>query len=193
MAETVSAAQPWLAVKKPPAIAALATDPRGIPIFFVVQAPPGRVFSFKVINPAHQDACGRRKLCAICGGKLDYRFVFLGDLESYRWRSFGFGPMHRVCLDYAQAVCPFLVGRYESKHLPPADPLVRRSDYLVAERADVSVVYETRGLRGWGAPAPHELLLFLPAAPTRLEFYDRDRQPIPAPVLAPQLVGRRSR
>lgn len=160
----------------PPQIAALEHDPRGLPMFFIVQPPEGRVFSFKVVNPLNQARCGKEKLCAICGQRLSYRFVFTGGIEAYERRMFGTGPMHRECFDYAFQVCPFLAGRYESKHREPTNPLYFKSKVQVAEHPDISVTYETRGIKRYGLYG--DMVMFVPEAPTRLEFFDRNGQPL---------------
>lgn len=170
----------WKEVPMPSAIAALEQDPRGYPIFYVIQPPEGRQLNFKAVNPANQYLCGKQHRCAICGQRLSYRFVFLGSVQDLKERMFGEGPMHRECLDYARQVCPFLLDRHEPKHMEPADPLLRRSEVTIAAHLEIQVLYETRGIKAYGDY--HGTIMFMPEAPTKVEFFDRAGHEIPEPV-----------
>lgn len=169
----------WKEVPMPPGIAALDRDPRGYPIFFVIQPPEGRQLSFKAVNPANQYLCGQRKLCAICGQRLLYRFVFTGSVDDCKARMFGEGPMHRECLAYARQVCPFFLNRYEPAHEEPIDPLIKRSEVFVATHLDLWAIYETRGIKRFGDY--HGTIMFVPEAPTKVEVFDRVGNPQAVP------------
>lgn len=134
-------------VAKPPQIAALDTDPRGFPIFYIIQPPPGRDLNFRVVNPNHMVLCATRKLCGVCGQSLPYRFWFIAGPEAAHDRIFGEPPLHRECMEYSLAVCPFLVNAYEPLH-KPLDNLLFVSDPVKrTARTTEIVLYETRGLK----------------------------------------------
>ncbi len=95
-------------IPMPPAVAALPRDPRGYPVFYMVQPPPGQPADFRVQNMAHKERAALRRLCGICGRSLGRRAWFLGGPMCLGNHTFGEPPMHRECLDYALQVCPFL-------------------------------------------------------------------------------------
>lgn len=65
---------------------------------------------FKVMDPAHVDACAEQRRCGVCGGKIrSGPIAFIGPDDG---RSCFADPwMHLECARVAMRQCPFLAGR----------------------------------------------------------------------------------
>lgn len=135
----------WREVPKPPQVAALPVDQRGYPIFFTVSKQNDPI-DIRVLDPVLIVEAGRRKLCSICGQALDYWVWFLGGPRDVAQRGFAEPPMHRACLDYAIAVCPYLSNTYEAR-VREDDP--ERFDLIhqPLPRPDRMALYKTRTYR----------------------------------------------
>jgi hypothetical protein len=163
-------------VPVPARLTGLPRDHRGFVVFFTITPPPGRELSFRAINPQNVRRCGKARLCGICGQPLDYRFWFLGSAEDLDRRVFGEPPMHRECLDYALAVCPFLSGHYRPTHRLPEGPYELSKAYM-ATRLDRMVLYQTRGFK-LGVDRDHSI--FRADPPTAVEWRDGNGRPFEA-------------
>lgn len=91
---------------------------RDLPVPFVAASSDdadgqeGGVVSFKRDDSKRWALCVERKLCAMCGEKLDYWIAFIGGEDSVEQRRFQDPPMHVECAEYALAVCPFFNGDF---------------------------------------------------------------------------------
>jgi hypothetical protein len=95
----------------------LPRDWRGYPVPWIVQRDlTGRPFF--VINDVERVAAGaRRKLCGICGTKLEREAWLVGGPGGafHEHGAFIDGPMHKACATYALRVCPYIAGRYTKR------------------------------------------------------------------------------
>ncbi len=96
-------------------------DERGYPIPYFVKWYNGKP-DFRVADGAKQFVCAKRRVCWVCGSKLDHHVAFIGGpiscTQSY---AFSDGPMHRECAEYALIVCPYLAipaSKYRDANLP---------------------------------------------------------------------------
>lgn len=94
----------------PDRLAHLERDERGFPIFWAATNPdvPGD-YSFRGIYAKRAFQSANDGLCQLCGTELAYWICFAGGPMSISNRVFSEPPMHRDCLEYAFAVCPFLL------------------------------------------------------------------------------------
>jgi len=80
-----------------------ARDMRGYPIPFLMM-PDSQIH----IDGRKQKLCALKKLCMICGRKLDRKKWFIGGQQAAVNRLFSDPAMHEECARYALKVCPFL-------------------------------------------------------------------------------------
>ena len=109
--------KPVETVPIPPKMRLLARDRRGYPVPWIVQRDlDGRPF-FVMNDVANVLACGRRKLCGICGKKLERDCWFVGGPGAalHEHGAFLDPPMHRACATYALQVCPYIASRYTGR------------------------------------------------------------------------------
>lgn len=95
------------------------TDPRGLPVPYVVLKDSSGKFHFKVNDTEKQFKCMSEHLCHICGLKLGSDMWMLGGPGS-AFDSRGCyidGPIHRECGHYALQVCPYLAYKGYQPHL----------------------------------------------------------------------------
>ena len=88
----------------------LKVDVRGFPIPFVVLIDKLGQPHFKVNDERKSRECIEKKLCHVCGEKLNKDYWFVGGQVS-AFHPQGFfvdGPAHKVCALYALKVCPYL-------------------------------------------------------------------------------------
>jgi hypothetical protein len=106
-----------LAIEVPPKMRMLPKDKRGYPVPWIVQRDlTGRPF-FVMNDQEKVGACVRRKLCGICGQKLE-RDVWLvgGPGAAFHENGVFLDPaMHKACAVYALRVCPYIAGRYTGR------------------------------------------------------------------------------
>lgn len=62
---------------------------------------------FKVVDIPKVIECAKKRLCTLCGEKLDATICFIGGEKSLHSRTFADGPMHEECALYAAKTCPF--------------------------------------------------------------------------------------
>lgn len=104
-------------VPVPPKMRLLPRDRRGYPIPWIVQRDlTGRPF-FIVNDTEKTTACGRRKVCGICGRKLERDAWMIGGPGSafHEQGMFLDPPMHYECAAYALKVCPYIGARYTGR------------------------------------------------------------------------------
>lgn len=105
------------AVEVPPKMRLLPRDRRGYPVPWIVQRDlTGRPFF--VLNDVEKTmACGRRKVCGICGRKLERDSWLVGGPGAafHEHGAFLDPPMHHACGRYALRVCPYIATRYTGR------------------------------------------------------------------------------
>lgn len=80
------------------------------PIPFVTAIIDGKP-DFRVHNDERREMIGKRKLCQLCGDRLNGDIWLAGAQETLRRKTFGEPPMHEECARWAIEVCPWLAGR----------------------------------------------------------------------------------
>jgi hypothetical protein len=106
-----------LAVEVPGRMRLLGKDRRGYPVPWIVQRDlTGRPF-FVMNDVAKVVACGRQKLCGICGQKLERDSWLIGGPGAafHEHGAFLDPPMHKACATYALRVCPYIAARYTGR------------------------------------------------------------------------------
>lgn len=95
------------------------TDPRGMPIPFIVLKDNEGKHHFKINDHLKTIKCMQEGLCTICGTKLSYtnRWMVGGIASAFDRAGYYFDhPVHKECGVYALKVCPYLCyGKYVSK------------------------------------------------------------------------------
>lgn len=167
----------WQTISKPPHIAALPIDEgTGFPVFFTVQPNDDRPVDFRAVNPVRFIECARKNLCGICGQQNDYWIWFLGGACDVAQRAFAEPGMHRACVEYALAVCPFLSNRYDIRDRErDADRFTQRQD-IPRRRPERLALYKTRSYKiVQNGPA----YSFLVAPAKQIEWRTSDGKPLP--------------
>lgn len=97
-------------VPMPPRVAKLPRDRRGYPIPHIVQRDPQGLPLFTVNDANVTLRCIKRKLCPICGDRLDKTLWFVGGPSSaFHPQGVYFDTaMHHECMVYALKVCPYM-------------------------------------------------------------------------------------
>jgi len=154
----------------PERIAARPRDPRGYPYLYMLGEE-----QFISITPERLVNCIQRRLCGICGCRLDYWIAFVGGPRSIENRTFTDPPFHRECVDYAASVCPYLLlGSYDRSKLRRAQEaqLADPTGYL--GRVDQMGVYVTRDYRI--EQLQSGVLIFHPAPAKSITWIDTDHK-----------------
>jgi hypothetical protein len=83
----------------------------------------GGIVVFGKADPTKWQECVEGKLCAMCGGALEYWIAFIGGPLSMKSRSFLDPGMHLECAEYALDVCPWmLTGRGDAERTLAVSP-----------------------------------------------------------------------
>jgi hypothetical protein len=113
-------------VEIPRALRKRPRDRRGYPIPWIVLIDANKRPHFTINDGARTLACGRKKLCGLCGEKLRGDIAFVGGPQCFLSvrGAFSDPPMHHACAAYAIAVCPYLAApsygrRIDAKTLRP--------------------------------------------------------------------------
>jgi hypothetical protein len=104
-------------VPVPPKMLRLDRDRRGYPVPWIVQRDLDRRPFFVMNDVARVLACGNRKVCGICGQKLERDVWLIGGPGAafHEHGAFLDPPMHHACATYALLVCPYLGTRYTGR------------------------------------------------------------------------------
>jgi hypothetical protein len=95
----------------------LQRDRRGYPVPWIVQRDlDGRPF-FVINDTERVSVAARRKVCGICGQKLERENWLIGGPGAafHEHGAFLDPPMHKACATYALRVCPYIAGRYTKR------------------------------------------------------------------------------
>lgn len=110
----------------PPSLRTRPRDPRGYPVPFVVLVDKTGRPHFTINNHLLVNKAIRKKLCAMCGKRLDDGLWFIGGPLSFLHADGAFldPPSHEACGRYALRVCPYLAaprygGRIDARTLKP--------------------------------------------------------------------------
>jgi hypothetical protein len=102
----------WRSVEVPKLMRTLPKDHRGYPIPFIVLRDKAKQPHFPINDVARVVECGRKRLCGICGKRLNPKalsFVIGGPASALHERgAYLDPPMHEECARYAIRVCPYL-------------------------------------------------------------------------------------
>lgn len=94
----------------PPAVAALPRDPRGYPVPWFVAEVDGRRDDLRIACAEKRTLAFHRRLCWVCGQRLERKSAFIGGPLAVTNRVFGDWCMHPVCAVASMSFCPFLNG-----------------------------------------------------------------------------------
>lgn len=95
-------------VPMPDRLARLPRDARGYPITFTVMRLPNGDHDFTTSDPFRWREALSKRLCGLCGEKLERKIWFIGGPKCIANRFFFDHPMHEECARYALVVCPYL-------------------------------------------------------------------------------------
>lgn len=126
-------------------------DRRGYPIPWIVLIDQAKRPHFTINDGARTIACGRKKLCGLCGEKLRGDIAFVGGSRCFLsiMGAFSDPPMHHACAAYAIAVCPYLAApsygrRIDDRTLTaahtPAGVLIRNDDDVRPDRPEAFIL-----------------------------------------------------
>jgi hypothetical protein len=109
--------KPVEAVPIPPKMRRLALDKRGYPVPWIVQRGLDRRPFFVINDSSKTILCGHRKVCGICGQKLERDVWLIGGPGAafHEHGAYLDPPMHHECAVYALQVCPYLGARYTTR------------------------------------------------------------------------------
>lgn len=92
----------------PDRLAHLEKDSRGIPIPYFVPIVDGKP-NFKYADLPKLKDCAERKLCGVCGRRMDKRmYYFVGGPFTLMNKVSTDAPMHKECGEYALKACPHM-------------------------------------------------------------------------------------
>lgn len=114
-----------LTAEIPKRMRTLPRDSRGYPIPHIVFIDKTKQPQFTINDHAKVLDCLKKKLCAICGKRMDLGFWFVGGERSFLNEAGAFldPPSHLECAEYALKVCPFLCAHRYTNRLD--DALIR--------------------------------------------------------------------
>ncbi len=119
---------------------------RGFPVPYTTLTRADGTHDFKVTDETTRAECLSRRLCALCGEKLDYWIAFIGGESLIDLREFYDPAMHEDCARYAAVACPFLANSeasYASPNYAPGE--VAHTHYVASsERPKRMGLYVTR-------------------------------------------------
>ncbi len=106
----------------------LSRDLRGYPIPHIVLIDRLGQPQFTINDHVKVLDCLKKKLCAICGKRINDGFWFTGGEQSFLHEAGAFldPPSHLECAEYALIVCPFLVARRYTNRID--DKLLRSKE-----------------------------------------------------------------
>jgi len=109
--------KPVQTVAVPPKMRLLPKDRRGYPVPWIVQRDLDKRPFFVMNDLLKTLACGRQKLCGICGKKLDRDVWLIGGPGAafHEHGAYLDPPMHYQCASYAVRVCPYIGSRYSGR------------------------------------------------------------------------------
>jgi hypothetical protein len=109
--------KPVETVEVPIKMRMLARDRRGYPIPFIVTRDLTKRPFFTINDVGRVIICGRRKVCGICGQKLERDTWLIGGPGAafHEHGAYLDPPMHKACATYALQVCPYLGARYTGR------------------------------------------------------------------------------
>jgi hypothetical protein len=156
------------AIELPPKMRLLDRDRRGYPVPWIVQRDVTKRPFFVLNDTSKTVACGRRKLCGICGRKLERDTWLIGGPGAafHEHGAYLDPPMHRACATYALQVCPYIGTRYTKRvdhallsqgKWPPGMVAVQE-DHMIPEQPPFFVLARTAGASmamDQGAPRFH--------------------------------------
>jgi hypothetical protein len=94
-------------------------DRRGYPVPFSVYIDRTGRPQFTITDPVKLRACIGKRLCGLCGGRIDAGYWFVGGERCFTHELGAFidPPMHEECARYAIRVCPFLAAPSYAKRI----------------------------------------------------------------------------
>jgi hypothetical protein len=115
----------------PKELAHLKINEQDYPIPFFVPIIDGEP-NFRLLDLQKRDHCVKRKLCPVCGKKLpsDYSYLICGPM-GYKNRVSTDSPMHRVCAEFALAVCPHIYFEKAERKAGTAAHVAPKSDTVL--------------------------------------------------------------
>jgi hypothetical protein len=106
-----------LSIPLPKQMRTLEKDSRSYPIPYIVLRDASRRPQFTINDREKMRNCATRRLCAICGRRLERLVWFVGGSRCFLHPNGAFldPPLHHACGHYALRVCPFLATRYTGR------------------------------------------------------------------------------
>lgn len=108
-----------LSIEVPKLMRSLGKDSRGYPIPYLVMIDKKGQPQFTINDHTKAHSCFTKKLCAICGKRLDKGYWFVGGSRCFLHDRGAFvdPPVHLECGTYALQVCPFLALPHYGKRI----------------------------------------------------------------------------
>jgi hypothetical protein len=130
----------------PAAIVRMPRDQRGYPIPFFLQD----AADFRVVCYAKKKLCHEKRLCWVCGEKLDKLLYFVGGRLSVMNHLFGDYAMHETCAEYSIRVCPMLNGTMASyRHSGLPEEAKKTGPGMVLVQPEIVAMYATKHYQVW--------------------------------------------
>jgi hypothetical protein len=107
---SMSELQSRLAVPIPKRLRTRPLDRRGYPVPWVVFIDGAGMPQFTINDIGKAHACRTKRLCGLCGNRMDKTMWFIGGKRCFTHEHGAFvdPPNHYECAEYALRVCPFL-------------------------------------------------------------------------------------
>jgi len=106
-------------IEIPKLMRTLERDTRGYPVPWIVLRDKRGAPQFTINDTRRVRECIRKRLCAICGKRLETSVWFVGGSRCFLHEHGAFldPPLHFECGEYALRVCPFLAAPRYSKRI----------------------------------------------------------------------------
>ncbi len=179
----------WQDIPMPPLVAARPKNKHGFPSLYTSAILPGGEYDLRLNDPEKVLECFHKRLCSVCGNRIQDVCIFIGGPLSVANRCFSDPPCHYSCAKYAMQVCPYLHSTRDH-HLQEGDRphegmVVTNMAQGVGEKPEFMALYSTRDYigcadengRGWVfyAGLPHLVEWWHMASHTR-------KAPSPLPI-----------
>lgn len=130
--------QDRLAVPVPKRLRARPRDNRGYPVPFVVLIDKTGTPQFTINDMDRAGRCLNKRLCGLCGKRLDGDVWFVGGSRCFTHQNGAFidPPSHYECACYALQVCPFLAAPSYGKRID----IQKMTDASFGDVAEIAIL-----------------------------------------------------
>jgi hypothetical protein len=106
---------------------------KGLPIPYVQLIKEDGTPDFTALDPLKVHECVRKRLCGLCGQKLDWWVAFIGGPGSAKVGTYSDAGMHPSCAYQALSLCPHIFNRKTKRATKVADGVIEPSGYVAAK------------------------------------------------------------